>query len=461
MRRLFFLLLFVPGIVSAQTKLLSGTALALPVASGGTGAITAQGAMDALTVTAGSTNTYVWTTNGSHGSWTAPPSGTLSGLTINGVLYGTSTTTATSTAAGSNGQFLSPYPAGVPTWGNTLGTSLAANTSGDGLVLIDTTAATSGNQRYSPRLRLTGNAYANTAAMSEPADWIIENVPVQGNTIQTNLNFSYQENGGGYVKILELKAPASGGAGIVNVGGATATTTLEIGGGVIFTNSTTLGSGVTASSLTSVGTLTGLTMNKAAIATTYTEAPIFENATASTAAIPIQQSGSLELLAHVWDSTATAHDSTRAFDLTCVPISSANPLVSNLIIRAGNGGTNMQPEFKLSNSGDVSIYNHILTISTIGAATDDGTGVTSASVAGSDVAGTVTLTSALNAGGGYAQIAFGTTYGTAPTVVISPSDGTGVTAGSYYVTATATAFKINFPSTVVAASATFTYIVIH
>lgn len=77
---------------------------------------------------------------------------------------------------------------------------LAANTSGDGLSLVNSTAATSGNQRYSPRLRLTGQGWkTNATAASQTVDWIVENQPVQGAANPTsNLAWSSQINAGGY-----------------------------------------------------------------------------------------------------------------------------------------------------------------------------------------------------------------------------------------------------------------------
>ncbi len=82
----------------------------------------------------------------------------------------------------------------------------AANTSADGLALADTTAATAGNQQYSPRLRLTGQGWkTNATAASQTLDFITELVPVQGaaNPVPT-LNTSVQVNGGGYVNFMSL-----------------------------------------------------------------------------------------------------------------------------------------------------------------------------------------------------------------------------------------------------------------
>jgi hypothetical protein len=84
--------------------------------------------------------------------------------------------------------------------------SLSANTSGDGLILTNPATASSGNQMYSPRIRLTGQGWKTTAtAASQAVDWIVENQPVQGAANPTsNLVFSSQINGGGYTQRLAL-----------------------------------------------------------------------------------------------------------------------------------------------------------------------------------------------------------------------------------------------------------------
>jgi hypothetical protein len=76
----------------------------------------------------------------------------------------------------------------------------AANTSVDGLILADTTVASSGNQQFSPRLRLSGQGWKTTSvAASQEVDFIIENQPVQGTTAPTgNLVISSQVAAGGY-----------------------------------------------------------------------------------------------------------------------------------------------------------------------------------------------------------------------------------------------------------------------
>lgn len=108
----------------------------------------------------------------------------------------------------------------------------------------------------------------------------------------------------------------------------------------------------------------------------------------------------------------------------------------------------------------VSTNGHIVTTSTVGAGSFAGV-VTAASAAGSDVAGTVTLTTS-GAGAGTATIAFGNTYGTAPIVVITPANAAAVASiTKVYVTPTATNFTINLTDGAASAGAAFNYIVVH
>jgi hypothetical protein len=81
----------------------------------------------------------------------------------------------------------------------------AVNTSIDGLILQDTTAATVGGQQFSPRLHFIGQGWATTPVASQTVDWIVEEQPVQGAANpSTNLVFSSQVNGGGYTARLTL-----------------------------------------------------------------------------------------------------------------------------------------------------------------------------------------------------------------------------------------------------------------
>lgn len=122
------------------------------------------------------------------------------------ILYSDAAITVANVIAGSNftvtGSILT-FPKVTLTGAGvmTLLPTLAANTSGDGLVLNDPTAASAGNQQNSPRLRLTGQGWkTNATAASQTVDWTIENKPLVGPANpQTQLVFSSQVNGGGYV----------------------------------------------------------------------------------------------------------------------------------------------------------------------------------------------------------------------------------------------------------------------
>jgi len=117
----------------------------------------------------------------------------------------------------------------TPTWTatHTFRQALAANTAGVGLALENTTAATSGNQRYSPALRLTGQGWkTNATAGSQAVDWRIYTVPVQGTTSPTaSLVFDFAANGGSFTNVVAISS-----AGVI---------TLPSGGtsGLAWTNS--------------------------------------------------------------------------------------------------------------------------------------------------------------------------------------------------------------------------------
>ena len=84
-------------------------------------------------------------------------------------------------------------------------------TSTDGVVLTDTTAATAGNQSWSPRVRWTGQGWkTNATAGSQEVDAIAEVQPVQGTANPTfNWVLSGQINNGGYAPLLTV--PSGGG----------------------------------------------------------------------------------------------------------------------------------------------------------------------------------------------------------------------------------------------------------
>jgi hypothetical protein len=85
---------------------------------------------------------------------------------------------------------------------NNLTYDMAANTSLDGLTLFDGVAATSGNQQFSPRLKLSGQGWkTNATAGSQIVDWKIETQPIQGAASPDNsLIFGSQINGAGFTE---------------------------------------------------------------------------------------------------------------------------------------------------------------------------------------------------------------------------------------------------------------------
>lgn len=86
--------------------------------------------------------------------------------------------------------------------------SPGANTVGDGVVLENTTAASSGNQQYSPAIHLSGRGWKTlTGGASRSVDWHIYAQPVQGTGNPTaNLNFDSSINGASYITRLAITA---------------------------------------------------------------------------------------------------------------------------------------------------------------------------------------------------------------------------------------------------------------
>lgn len=103
-----------------------------------------------------------------------------------------------------------------------------ANTSTDGSIIMNNTAALVGTQaQWSPRLRFTGTAWNTVGAVSETDDFIIENQTVAGNPTTAMLVISSQINAGGYtarltltnVGILTLSAVNSAAGSVVTADG--------------------------------------------------------------------------------------------------------------------------------------------------------------------------------------------------------------------------------------------------
>lgn len=121
----------------------------------------------------------------------------VGGSGVTSIIFGSGLTGGTISTTGS--VVIDPTQSVLYSVAQNTSIGLAANTSGDGLILVDPTASTAANQRFSPRLRLTGQGWATTPVASQTVDWIIENQPTQGTTTAgANLVFSSQINGAGY-----------------------------------------------------------------------------------------------------------------------------------------------------------------------------------------------------------------------------------------------------------------------
>lgn len=107
--------------------------------------------------------------------------------------------------------------------------ALAANTAGDGVVLVNSAAATAGNQRYSPSIRFTGKGWKTDAtAASQTVDWTISARPVEGTAAPAvTLVWASQVNAGGYTDRLML---TSAGGLTATTLGSTSGATLQFGG---------------------------------------------------------------------------------------------------------------------------------------------------------------------------------------------------------------------------------------
>jgi hypothetical protein len=105
-------------------------------------------------------------------------------------------------------------------------TDLQANiqvTSTDGFVLSNNTASLVGTTaQWSPRLHFIGSAWKSAAtAASQTDDWIVEEQTVTGSAVTaSNLVFSFQINGGGYVPSFAIGANAAPSLGAINTSGA-------------------------------------------------------------------------------------------------------------------------------------------------------------------------------------------------------------------------------------------------
>lgn len=138
--------------------------------------------------TTGGTNNYVLSTNGSGvTSWVAQSGGGLSGLTNNGAVYATGSTTVTSTAGMTDGQLLIGGTSGAPALGTLTGTSNQITvTNGTNTITLATpqNISTAATPQFG-RLGL-GAAADATAALAATQSTSTTNAQVLTNTFSLN-----------------------------------------------------------------------------------------------------------------------------------------------------------------------------------------------------------------------------------------------------------------------------------
>lgn len=200
-----------------------------------------------------------------------------------------------------------------------------ATGSTDGIYLQNTTASTAiATVQNGPQLHLSGTAWATGAAASQTGDFKFKLIPVTGATIGVQLHIQYQVNGGGYNDALIID----------NFGSFIAANTFF--------------------------------QQKSSIATTSTDAFVYQNLTSATAGVPLQYSTRARFQGAVWNTTATAATNQVDFINEVRPVSGTTPRASmfwsSRISVAGSGA--FTDVMSIDNSGNLDINGYKTTLAT-------------------------------------------------------------------------------------------------
>jgi hypothetical protein len=257
----------------------NSSAVAVSIAQAGTTGFTVGFSVDLQNIGAGTvTVTPATSTINGHATLTMPQN-TGCTVTSDGTNYQVSACSAVGSAAGSSFSTLTSGTNSAASMILTTGASLAtsgtatvtlaptmtANTANDGIELEASTAATSGNQYYSPSLHFEGQGYATSPAASQAVDWLEYVLPNQGFTNPSStFYFCVSANGASYTCPIYYSSAGTVNATDFAVAGNTAPNT-----GIFKPASGTLG--IAANAIT-VGTWTSGTAGLVSATPIYTGA---------------------------------------------------------------------------------------------------------------------------------------------------------------------------------------------
>ena len=210
-------------------------------------------------------------------------------------------------------------------------------TKGDvGLGLVENTALSTGNAATATKLltarAINGVSFDGSAAITVPADaTTLTGATLAGNVLASSLT-----------SVGTLTGGATGAGFTVALSTSTITGTLADG---------RLSANVPL--LTAANVFTAIqSVEKDALAAVSTDGLVLQNTAAATAGVPVQQSPRLRFRSHVWNTTVTAADNTDDWIVESVPVSAAVPSGLLKIGKSLNGGATTYP-LTLDSAGSI------------------------------------------------------------------------------------------------------------